>query len=188
MSADGSISLAWADGDHKFRLAIGQLRELQETINRARVAIGAPPIGPMSLLRLLRTTDAWPDEIREVLRLGLIGGGKKPLEALALVKRYVDDRPLGESAPVALAVLTAALVGAPDDIVGKNSAAGKTTTEATTASSSPLSTASAPPSDGTQDQPTTPPSGSSAPPLKDGTKPMAVNPPQNRQAQPNSTR
>ena len=41
MSADGSITLPWGDGDHVFRLAIGGFRELQEKVNGRRVAIGA---------------------------------------------------------------------------------------------------------------------------------------------------
>lgn len=188
MSADGSITLAWGDGDHKFRLALGELRELQETINKPRVLIGADPIGPMSLLRLLRGIDAWPDEVREVLRIGLIGGGEKPLEAARLVKNYVDGRPLAESCPPAAAVLTAALVGVPDDIVGKNSDAEKTETEAeTTALSSPPSTEPVPLSDGPTPKSTMPPSGNSPQPSKDGIAPMAASPSQTPQALPNST-
>ena len=41
----------------------------------------------------------------------VLGGGLKPVEALVLVKRYVDDRPLAESIPTAYAALMAALVG-----------------------------------------------------------------------------
>ena len=40
------------------------------------------------------TGDAWPHEVREVIRLGLIGGGMKTDRALVLVKRHVEGRPL----------------------------------------------------------------------------------------------
>src|SRR5215211_100792 len=142
MSADASLTLEWADGEYRFRLAIGQLRELMENINRPRASIGAPTVGPMSLLGLLTGRDAWPDDAREIIRLGLIGGGSTPVEATRLVKLYVDARPWIESMPTAQMVLMAALVGVPDDVVGKKPAE-KTETEATTASSSPRSTDSA---------------------------------------------
>jgi hypothetical protein len=119
VSADGSILLGWAGEDRKFRLGIGQLRELQENVNRWRAEIGAPLIGPMSLARSLQAVDAWPGDVREVIRLGLIGGGTPIAQVPALVARYVDERPLAESTVVAHAVLIAALVGVPDDPVGK---------------------------------------------------------------------
>jgi hypothetical protein len=139
MSADGSVTLAWAGEERKFRLAIGQLRELQENVNRWRVNIGAAPIGPSSLLRLLMGGDAWPDEVREIVRLGLIGGGEVGIALVpGLIKRYVDDRPLVESTQVAQAVLLSAMVGVPDDPVGKKPKRRRKTQA--TSSASPAST------------------------------------------------
>lgn len=112
MSADASVTFAWADGEHRFRLAIGQLRELQEKC-------GA---GPLEILDRLATRRWHVDDVRETMRLGLIGGGLEPFKALALVRHYIDDRPLMESVPAAQAVLMAALVGVPDDDVGKEGA------------------------------------------------------------------
>lgn len=129
MSRDGSISLDWGNSRHRFRLGIGELRELQEEINRPRAKIGAPLIGPGSLWRSLQTYDAWKDEVREVIRLGLIGGGMKPLDALGLVRRYVDERPLVESSVHAVAVLGAALFGPPEEPVEGNGEAAKAMTE-----------------------------------------------------------
>lgn len=146
MSADGSVMLPWAGEERKFRLAIGQLRELQESVNRPRVAMGAKPIGPRTLLTIISDSDGWPDEIREVIRLGLIGGGMPIDRVPALVRRYVDERPLFESAPVAQAILLTALVGVPDDPVGKPAAETAATEATMTASSSPQSTAPAAPS------------------------------------------
>jgi hypothetical protein len=122
MSADGSITLQWASGEHRFRLAIGELRELFDFVNKPRVAIGAGLIGPIDLLRSLQSGNAWPHEIREVMRLGLIGGGMSPLEALTLVKRYVEHRPALENMLPAYQVIEAACVGVPDDPVGKATA------------------------------------------------------------------
>jgi hypothetical protein len=138
MSADGSVTITWADGEHRFRLAIGQTRELAETVNKPRLEMGWPVIGPMTLWKLTLSSDAWPNDVREILRLGLIGGGAKPFEALSMVKRYVDERPWLECMLVAEAVMRAALAGVPDDPVGKPAAE-----TAATASSSPQSMDSA---------------------------------------------
>jgi hypothetical protein len=116
MSRNGSIDLEWADGGpYTFRLAIGQLRELQETINKPRVKLGAPFIGPATLYNMLVCRDAWLHEVREVMRLGLIGGGTSPEDARDLVQRYVEERPLAESSVHAALVLGAALFGTPEE-------------------------------------------------------------------------
>lgn len=85
MSSDGSVSLAWADGDYRFRLPIGQLRELQDKC-------GA---GPQEIYSRLMDGTWRVDDLRETIRLGLIGGGVDPVRALALVRNYVDppERP-----------------------------------------------------------------------------------------------
>ena len=142
MSAeDGSVTLAWADGDYNFRLAYGQWAELQEAVNRPRIAIGAPAIGPTDLLQLMARGNCWPHELREVIRLGLIGGGMKPDRALVLVKRHVETAGWAHNAAVAGTVLARSMMGPPDDPVGKEPPA---TTAGTTPDPSdfPASTAS----------------------------------------------
>jgi hypothetical protein len=129
MSADGSVDILWGDGEHRFRLAIGQLRELQEKC-------GA---GPMAIFNRLRDGTWRVEDLSETLRLGLIGGGMKPVDAKLAVVRYCEGRPLLESVAPAQTVLMAALLGVPEDPVGKPTAE-ETTTEATDASSSPIST------------------------------------------------
>lgn len=99
--AHAQVDLKWGDGDYTFRLAIGQLRELQDKTG----------CGPMELLRRMMAGTWRVDDARETLRLGLIGGGMKPPEALKLVQRYVDDRPLAESIMPAQAILMAAVFG-----------------------------------------------------------------------------
>lgn len=141
MSSNASVTIAWADGDYTFRLPIGQLRELQDKC-------GA---GPLAIFERLRNGTWMVDDIRETLRLGLIGGGLKPPEALVLIKRYVDDRPWAENVLAATTVLLAAVMGVPGDQVGKDEAA-RTETEATDALSSPPSTAPAPRSAGPRDK------------------------------------
>ena len=122
-SADGKITLPDWGQPVEFRLAIGEVEQLQEVINRPRVAIGMQPLGPSSLFKLMATGDAWPHEVAEVLRLGLTGAGMKTDRALVLIKRHVA--PPGkfiQASAMACAVLGAALYGVPDDPVGKEPA------------------------------------------------------------------
>jgi hypothetical protein len=135
VSRDGSVTFTWADGEHRFRLAIAQLRELQEKCDA----------GPAFILGRLQSGRWLIDDIRETLRLGLIGGGAKPADAVKLVQRYVDERPLLESVQPAMAVLLAALIGAEDEPLGKQVAA-KAQGSSAESSASPPSTEPAPPS------------------------------------------
>lgn len=148
MSSDGSINFAWATGDHVFRLRIGHLRELQDHCDA----------GPMQIFDRLASRSWRVDDVREVLRLGLIGGGMKPLEALVLTKRYVDEygHSLIENATAAQNVLLAALVGVRDDPVGKERAE---ESQATGDSTSPPSMAPEPPLAGQPDKSMTSASG-----------------------------
>lgn len=166
MSADGSIELTWAGEERRFRLAIGQLRELQEAVNKNR---GANPIGPWSLYQLISKGDAWPDELREVIKLGLIGGGTKLELVPGLLKRYVEERPILESVPVAMSILGVALLGDVTDKVGK-----KKTPENPTFSDSPTSTAPEPQLDSVPDKSTNVPFGNSQHASRDGTDPKAA--------------
>lgn len=118
------IRLTWADGEHTFKLALGQIRELQEKTD----------CGPMELVnRMMRGT--WRvDDIRETIRLGLIGGGLDPIKSLSLVGRYVDGRPLAESVQVAQAVLSVLLFGVneEDNPLPKKDAPAETTSPSRT--------------------------------------------------------
>lgn len=112
MSRDAKIELAWADGDYTFRLAWGQLAELQEKTD----------CGPYVVLQRLLDGTWFTTDISHVIRLGLIGGGMEPPKALALVRAYVEERPPVENLPVAQAIMMAACMGAPDDKVGESPA------------------------------------------------------------------
>lgn len=147
MSADGRVTLTWGDGEHVFRLAIGHLRELQDKTGT----------GPFAILKRLLDGSWRVDDAREIIRLGLIGGGMTPIDALLLVKRYVDERPIMESIAPAQIVLGRALMGDTDDDVGKEQAGDGSKT--TTASSSAAFTETLPPSAGPRKKPTNKASG-----------------------------
>jgi hypothetical protein len=132
------LTIPWADGDYTFRLPWGQLAELQE-------ATGAGPYVVLDRLRdrapkqkpIAADDDAADDdaatmgadddddfpppprcgvkEISSVIRLGLIGGGLQPHKALKLVRTYVEEQLPEESRPLAWAILSVALYGAPDE-------------------------------------------------------------------------
>lgn len=112
------VPMEFGDGQHDFDLGpLAQRLELEDKCGS----------GLMGIFR--RLDDARVSDYRETIRLALIGGGMKPPDALKLVQRYVDGRPIMESVPVARAILMAALVGVPGDDVGKGTAE-RATTEA----------------------------------------------------------
>ncbi|MCW0235281.1 MAG: gene transfer agent family protein [Ferrovibrio sp.] len=108
MSRDARIELDWADGTYSFRLAWAQLAELQEKTDA----------GPFVVLQRL-TSGTWRvEDISHTIRLGLIGGGMAPADALKKVRAYVEDRPPTESTIFAQGILMAALYGAPEEDLG----------------------------------------------------------------------
>lgn len=119
-SGDGMFTREEWGEPIQFRLAIGECRQLQDTINRPRIELGMQPLGPTSLIRLLASGDAWPHEVREVIRLGLVGAGMKNDRALVLIKRHVDQPGQWQDASaLAALIIGAAIYGPPDDPVGK---------------------------------------------------------------------
>ena len=129
MSRSGKTEFDWADGHHAFRLGISELEELQEKTGT----------GPFEVLvRLARHTWRVAD-VREPLRLGLIGGGMAAGTARTLVERYAGPGQLLDAVPPAMAVLNAAIAGPDDEAVaapGGNGAAAKEA-EATPPAGSP---------------------------------------------------
>lgn len=155
MSRHGDVSLIWGDGERVFRLAIGQMRELQEKTG----------CGPLELLNRVQTGRWRIDELRQTLRLGLIGGGTSPTEAELLLRRYFDERPIAENAQAPAIIIGAALFGTEDEELPK--AEGEAETEAslspTDASPSPDITNGEPSSASRQPKSTECPSGNLQP-------------------------
>jgi Phage tail tube protein, GTA-gp10 len=135
--------------EREFRLGIGELRELQggceagpATILARLLAFQPQAVGmkrplardyelgesdpdyvaDFNIYSLLRSTgnDWRVDDVRETIRLGLIGGGMTPSDASVQVARYVDAA--GEwptNVGLASAILLHALTGPQDDQPGK---------------------------------------------------------------------
>ncbi|MGC0396326.1 MULTISPECIES: gene transfer agent family protein [Bradyrhizobium] len=112
------IELIWGSGLQAFKFGLGQFRALQENVNRRRLAIGAPLVGPMDLVEQLRAKNVWPDDLRDILRLGLIGGGMAPRDAHLEMAQHFDDKPPLPHMMPALTVLMAGLVGPPEAAAG----------------------------------------------------------------------
>lgn len=113
---DARIELDWADGTHSFRLPWGQLAELQEKCDA----------GPYVILQRLHNGTWRIEDIANVIRLGLIGGGMTPADALKKTRSYVEARPPMENVVPAQAILGIALMGAPDEASGEGDAASQT--------------------------------------------------------------
>ncbi len=154
MSRSAKVRLEWGDGEHDFRLSIGQLEEYDELT-------GCGPGYALGLIRGGMFANWKPKMVREAIRLGLIGGGMDPHQAMRLVKRYVDARPLGESLATAQAVLLASVVGCEEEPLPELSGTGSDRSPSQTdASGSEASTPQAPPLASTEPQSGTAPSGS----------------------------
>src|SRR5262245_43932089 len=143
MAINGEVELTWGDGEHKFNIAkLKCILELEEKCE----------VGVAEIYQRISTGKWRFNDIRETLRLGLIGAGMRPDQALRLINRYCDDRPWTESLLTAQAVLIAAMVGVPGDDLEKKTRAERESqsTAPTVDSSVPPSTDSAPPSDSTR--------------------------------------
>lgn len=109
----GSIELTWGSGLQVIKFGMGQFRALQENVNRRRLLIGAPLLGPMDLVAALKANNVWPDDLRDIIRLGLIGGGMSARDAHLEMTQHFDDTPPLEHVKPALVVLLAGLAGPP---------------------------------------------------------------------------
>lgn len=101
-----AITLPWADNvdpGYTFDLPLKQVRALEEKCNAGV---------PLILMRI-QTDQYRVDDFRETILQGLLGAGMSALEAAALVKKWVDDRPAKESLTVAQAILMAWIMGVP---------------------------------------------------------------------------
>lgn len=127
----GVVTLEWGDGAHTFRLAWGAWFELQD-----KCGCGPAELLDRLLMRRWRACDLY-----EIIRLGLIGGGKSPADALVLARRYVQERPLMEAVTPALQIVSASLIGPPEKEDDKPGEAGVARDPEMGPSRSPPSTA-----------------------------------------------
>lgn len=113
-NTSAEIVLLCFDGEHKFALKLKQIDELQRLCGAGLGAIA----------KRVMAGDFHVRDIYDTIRLGLIGGGMDPVDALRLVNLYVEAKALmlpkpvenGPSSPylVARSVLEAAYFGTPE--------------------------------------------------------------------------
>jgi hypothetical protein len=113
MSRDGSCEIAFNGRRTMFKLAWRELMKIQEACDA----------GPYVVLDRLLSGRWRLQDISEVIKWGLIGGGMPQAEALDLVESEVEGRRPLENLIIAQTVLGAGLVGAPEEDVGKKSEA-----------------------------------------------------------------
>jgi hypothetical protein len=137
---DAKITLEWADGEYDFKMGIGELRELQEKTRRVKNISGEYIyISPMKLFAMLHADEWMVDDVREAIRIGLVGAGMAAAEAVRLVRRYVDEIPnWNVNCKIAANVVAAALLGWEAEPLGKSEGA-KTEPMKTSPSTSPPS-------------------------------------------------
>lgn len=117
MSRNGTIIRTFAGEDQFFRLAWRELIDLQESRDA----------GPAMILARLVVGQWSVQDVREVIRLGLQGGGVEPAKALKLVRNHVESHPEELGGPdglinLAVRILSAAIDGVPDEPLGENRA------------------------------------------------------------------
>lgn len=105
-----TIVRPFADDDYTFALPYALICELEEKRGG---------VGPMIILARLES-GAWPiEDIAEVIRLGLIGGGMDAIKARKMVKEYVEAKPALENLALAYMILCKAITGAQEPPVEK---------------------------------------------------------------------
>jgi hypothetical protein len=124
MPTHGTIELAWLAGAETFciakiehQLALEEkcgagIFEIAERLESVALASAEKRIGGRARI----------SDVRETIRLGLIGAGKDPMTALKLVRENVDSRPTLESVLLAYHIIAATLAGVDGDTPGKKAA------------------------------------------------------------------
>lgn len=123
MSRSALCTGVFGAGVQRFQLRIGELEELQEACDA----------GPEEIFWRLNGSNWRVADLREPIRLGLIGAGMLPTEALVMVDRYCQPGWLSEWKSLAAAIVGAAINGAPDE----DAPPGETTGEGPTPAASP---------------------------------------------------
>jgi hypothetical protein len=153
MSRNGDIVLSLGGEERTFRFGLAEHRRVQEKLNvgvsevlqnlhlfvqSINAGLTMRQVLDHQLLGKVR-----PDQIREVLFQGLVGGGMDPEAAGRLCKEWVDaPRPVKHTAPIAYAVAEAALLGPDDEDAAGNPAGAEAGSPSPTAKSGSVKTAS----------------------------------------------
>ena len=134
------VILHFGDGTFRFQLRMVEIEALQKSCGDGLGVIAD---------RLFHSRFKYSD-IRETIRLGLIGGGMDPVKAKERVETYVDGQPLARSGDLsspmntALAIMMATFYGIAEAAEGSGNPPpdSKATPESTSQNSEPSSSTS----------------------------------------------
>ncbi len=126
------IRRPFAGAERPFQLRYGEILELERLC-------GA---GIFALTKRMAAHEARVADIRETIRLGLVGGGMTDRESTELTLLVVDRRPLTEFLPIASDLLLATLHGWPEPEPEEAGAAKKAPAASAPLETPPPSTAS----------------------------------------------
>lgn len=106
MSEEGAfhaceVDLEFADGTHRFRLTTRGIAELQEL---CQAGIG-------TIYRRVVSGEYFDADVKETVRLALVGGGMEGPEARKLMNRYCDRWPIERWHRLSMAILVTAMHG-----------------------------------------------------------------------------
>ena len=130
------ITALFGTEDRVFFIGVAGWRRIKEKTGRdppvitqalARSVLGKPEA--MSALQWVAAggLGSWgPDDVREVILQGLIGGGMLAEPATQLVRELVDGRPMMDQVPLAAEIAIASMLGAPEPPGEPQGAAKKT--------------------------------------------------------------
>jgi hypothetical protein len=113
MAAVGTVRIIWGNGEDDFCISkTGSILALEDKCNAG-----------LAEIRMRLQAGTWRlNDVRETIRLALIGAGMDADKAMKAVQLHVDGEPLAKSVLIAHAIVAAALVGVPGDDVGKTAA------------------------------------------------------------------
>lgn len=103
----------FAGAERAFDLRIGEIQALER-------ACGC---GIFGLLVRIGSHQAYASDIRETIRLGLVGGGETDAESTRLIMAEIDGRPLAEHLPLAAEIIKSVIDGLPK--IEEETSAGK---------------------------------------------------------------
>lgn len=123
MGKKPEVTLEWADGEYLFALRAAQVEEL-EAICVNHVNPEGVGVGISTIYSRVMNGGWYASDLYNIIRLSLIGGGTKPLEAKRLVEMYAKEVPLlgnyqkaepDSPLTVAQAVLVSLMAGMPNN-------------------------------------------------------------------------
>lgn len=136
MSRSAKVRHPFGDGVYDFQITIGGMEELQELTDA----------GPEEIFARIVDGRWRQADLRETIRLGLIGAGVDQFKALALRERYAAPGNLLELKPLGQAIIGAWLMGAPDEDIRTGEKEGEKNRSPAKSSGSGTSTPSVGPS------------------------------------------